>query len=397
MPYDYSQLFTGENALTNTWLDIYDESQALPQNLLNILKRTVLLPHDFYELAAVYFLLPSALCRTIPYLFLFGQSGSGKSITAKLASYLHGIDINSSSDTFAGIRNSLDKRRYGWVEVPFEEKGKRTWNKYVEVNTCMVWDDIDASIFTNSPDLYRLFKFGYDRSTDKITISSKEIGQNLEFHCFCPKIFSSISPLHLDSRFQELKRRLIVISFKRVEELSNERLSQLGITKDDYHTKLIDIDTYDWKGFNREFKEFWDLSMAGIFVNVRTELSKTVRGLTSQQRAISLDLMACGIATGIWNDETEAVGKLKAYWSWFKQETETNAGLSQLLSEYIKTESKNADKAKTDLMISSVRLRSQVDMWVAQAWLYERPKAKSINEIMLDLGMRLQKGIWRKG
>ena len=397
MPYDYSQLFTGENALTNTWLDIYDESQALPQNLLNILKRTVLLPHDFYELAAVYFLLPSALCRTIPYLFLFGQSGSGKSITAKLASYLHGVDINSSSDTFAGIRNSLDKRRYGWVEVPFGEEDKRTWNKNVEINTCMVWDDIDASIFTNSPDLYRLFKFGYDRSTDKITISSKEIGQNLEFHCFCPKIFSSISPLHLDSRFQELKRRLIVIPFKRVEELSNERLSQLGITKDDYHTKLIDIDTYDWKGFNREFKEFWDLSMAGIFVNVRTELSKTVRGLTSQQRAISLDLMACGIATGIWNDETEAVGKLKAYWSWFKQETETNAGLSQLLSEYIKTESKNADKAKTDLMISSVRLRSQVDMWVAQAWLYERPKAKSINEIMLDLGMRLQKGIWRKG
>ena len=397
MPYDYSQLFTGENALVNTWQEVYDENLSLPENLLNILKRIVLLPQDFYDIIAVYYLLPSALCSTIPYLFLFGQSGSGKSVTAELAGHLHGVDINSSSDTFAGIRNDLDKRRYGWIEVPFGEEDKRTWNKNVEINTFMVWEDIDANTFINKPDIYRMFKFGYNRNTDKITISSKDIGQNLEFHCFCPKIFSSISPLHLDSRFQELKRRLIVIPFKRVEELSDERLAQLGVTRDNYSQSLIDFYAYNWKGFSQVFKEFWDLSMAGIFVNVRTELSKTVRGLTSQQRAISLDLMACGIATGIWNDETEAVGKLKAYWRWFKQETETNAGLSQLLSEYIKTESKNADKAKTDLMISSVRLRSQVDMWVAQAWLYERPKAKSINEIMLDLGMRLQKGIWRKG
>ena len=234
MAYDYSQLFTGENALVNTWQEVYDEDLSLPENLLNILKRTVLLPQDFYDIIVVYYLLPSALCRTIPYLFLFGQSGSGKSITAELASYLHGVDINSSSDTFAGIRNDLDKRRYGWVEVPFGESNERTYNKNVEVNTCMVWEDIDASIFSNKPDIYRMFKFGYNRSTDKITISSKDIGMNLEFHCFCPKIFSSISSLHLDDRLRELKRRLIVIPFKSVEELSNERLTELGVTRDNY-------------------------------------------------------------------------------------------------------------------------------------------------------------------
>ena len=98
----------------------------------------------------------------------------------------------------------------------------------------MVWEDIDASIFSNKPDIYRMFKFGYNRSTDKITISSKDIGMNLEFHCFCPKIFSSISSLHLDDRLRELKRRLIVIPFKSVEELSNERLTELGVTRDNY-------------------------------------------------------------------------------------------------------------------------------------------------------------------
>ena len=397
MAYDYSQLFTGENALSNTWLELYDEGLSLPENLLNILKRTVLLPHDFYDIIAVYYLLPSALCRTIPYLFLFGQSGSGKSITAQLASYLHGIDINSSSDTFAGIRNSLDKRRYGWVEIPFADESERSWNKNVEVNTCMVWEDIDASIFSNNPDLYRMFKFGYSRSTDKIIISSKDVGVNLEFHCFCPKIFSSISPLHLDDRFRELRRRLIVIPFKPVEELSDERLASLAVTPDNYSQKLIDLDTYDWKGFSQVFKEFWDLNMASIFISTRSALFGSVRGLSSKQRAISLDLIACGIATGIWEDEQIAVAKLKTYWNWFKQETEANAGLGQLLKEYLSREAKNAEKAGTDLMISSTQLRHQIDLWFSQGWLYDKPASKAVKELMFDLGMRLQKGVWKRG
>jgi energy-coupling factor transporter ATP-binding protein EcfA2 len=162
--------------------------------------------------------LPSALCRVVPYLFLHGQSGSGKSTIAKIASYLHGISINSSSDTFAGIRNSLNDRRNSAIEIASDDPKYPSVYRVVERNTCMVWDDIDSSVFSNSPDLYRLFKFGYDRSTDKITLSSKEVGENLEFRCFCPKVFSSISPLHLNDRFKELKRRLIVIPCKRIEE-----------------------------------------------------------------------------------------------------------------------------------------------------------------------------------
>jgi hypothetical protein len=110
-------LFKGEDSCVDTWRDIYDESLSLPDNLLSILKRTIFLPHDFYDIITVYFLLPSALCRVVPYLFLFGQSGSGKSTLAKIASYLHGVDINSSSDTFAGIRNSLNERREAQIQI----------------------------------------------------------------------------------------------------------------------------------------------------------------------------------------------------------------------------------------------------------------------------------------
>jgi hypothetical protein len=245
MSFDYSVLYKSEDGISNTWREIYDEESTLPVNLLCILQEAVFLPHDFYDLVAAYFLLPSALCNVVPYLFLHGQSGSGKSTLAKVAKHLHGVTFNSSSDTFAGIRNSLDKRRITWVEIPFPDEPDRTYNKEVEKNTCMVWDDVDASVFINSPDLYRLFKFGYDRSTDKITLSSKEVGQNLEFRCFCPKVFSTISPLHLDDRFRELKRRLIVIPCKRVEELSEERLAEIGITQDNWQNRLLNIDAYD--------------------------------------------------------------------------------------------------------------------------------------------------------
>jgi hypothetical protein len=98
-----------------------------------------------------------------------------------------------------------------------------------EKNAFMVWDDIDPSVFTTRPDIYRLFKFGYDRSTDTISISSDKAGKNLKFRCFCPKIFSSVSPLHTDSNFPELKRRLLTIKTKRLEDFDSSDRERMGM------------------------------------------------------------------------------------------------------------------------------------------------------------------------
>ena len=397
MAFDYSTLFDSEDNSSDTWREIYNLDLPLSLNLVNLLKQTILLPHDFYDIIAAYFLLPSALCRIVPYLFLYGASGSGKSTVAKLGSYLHGVDINSSSDTFAGIRNSLNTRRYGLVELPSGDPKFPTYHKEVEQNTCMIWDDVDAGVFVNNPDLYRLFKFGYDRTTDKIILSSKEVGENLEFHCFCPKVFSSISPLHLDDRFRELKRRLIVIPCRRVEDLTETRQVELGVTKEDWQSKILDLSSLDWKGFSNEFKTFWDMSLASSFVTTRKILSKTTKGLSSQQRAISLDLLACGIASGIWIDEFQAIAKVKNYWDWFKTETDKSGTLSSLLKQFIKSEAINCKKGGQELTIYTPQLRGQINIWVAEGWLYEKPKSTQVKEAMLDLGMRLQQGRWVKG
>ena len=396
MAYDYSVLLKSEDGIANTWRELWDENSPMHWNLNNILRCTVLLPHDFYDIITAYFLLPSALCRTVPYLFLYGQSGSGKSTVAKVASYLHGCAISSSSDTFAGIRNDLEKRRHGYAEVALENDTQQTWNKPVERNIAMVWDDIDASVFTNSPDIYRLFKFGSNKATDKITISGKETGTNLEFHTFCPKIFSSISPLHLNDSLKELRRRLIVIPFKRIEELSDNRKAELGVTADNWQSKLIDLDVYDWSEFSQHFENYWDMDRALEFVNTRRELSQGIRGLTTQQRSISLDLMTTGIVSGVWESKEQALERIKYYWGWFKQETEKNAGLSGLLKDYLKQEQRNASNGGIPLQLHTSQVRTQVNYWVEQGWLFEKPRPREVKEAMYDLGMRLQKGIWRK-
>jgi hypothetical protein len=399
MPHDYSALFKSEDGVGNTWRELYDESSPLSWNLLNILKCTILLPHDFYDIIATYFLLPSALCSTIPYLFLYGQSGSGKSTVAKIASYLHGCPINSSSDTFAGIRNDLQSRRMGWTDaIAKNALGEEySYRKSVERNICMVWDDIDSSVFANSPDLYRLFKFGSNRATDKIILSSKEIGENLEFHCFCPKIFSSISPLHLDDRFRELRRRLVVIPCRRVEELTDTRKEELNIEEGNWQRNLLDLDAWDWTGFDTVFENYWDIEMASAFITTRRTLSQTAKGLSSQQRSISLDLLACGITSGVWTDEVTALERLKTYWKWYKAETEKNTGLGSLLKDYIAREAKNAKNGNRELAIYTAQLRTQVQVWVDQGWLYEKPKPTAIKEMMLDAGLRHDQGRWVRG
>jgi hypothetical protein len=106
------------------------------ENSLAVLTEQMILEHQnderfleiyfdmlFYDIITAYFLLPSALCRVVPYLFLYGQSGSGKSTLAKMASYLHGIDINSSSDTFGQALSLLIAKGQEALEAEATGKG----------------------------------------------------------------------------------------------------------------------------------------------------------------------------------------------------------------------------------------------------------------------------------
>ncbi|MEL7405974.1 MAG: hypothetical protein AAFN00_03285, partial [Cyanobacteria bacterium J06558_2] len=168
-------------------------------------------------------------------------------------------------------------------------------------------------------------------------------------------------------------------------------------TDDNWQGKLIDTEAYDWKGFSEKFDNFWDLELAQLYIDSRKILSKTTRGLGSQERSISIDLLTTGIVCGIWQDEDVAVERLKAYWKWFKSESRDTSGLGNLLSEFIRREEKNAKNAQCELSIPTSFLRTQVDNWVNSGYLFEKPRGKEVKELMLDQGMRMKKGQWVKG
>lgn len=395
MSFDYSSLFKEESGNCLTWQDLYDFNATLPENFLNLLKQSIVLPFDHYKIITAYALIPSALAQVVPYLFLFGRSGSGKSTIGKLIAKLHGITITSSGDTFAAIRNNLAARKLKTIFVENNDpKFPNGDMKVVPTNTIMVWDDIDPSVFTTRGDIYRLFKFGYDKSCDTIQIADGVVtGQNATFRCFCPKVFSSIHPLHLQENFLELRRRLIVIPTKLLEEIPSARKLELGIIDACWEQQLINVDNYQWSGFSTLFDEYWDLDKAKEYLQTKKSLATTLKGISSKNRIISIDLLATGIASKVWSSEEEAIADIKQYWKWLAGEIEIGESpLHQLLSKVIDTEKKNALNGGIDLFLSNQMIRTHVDIWYQQGQLLDKPNAKVIQSAMAELGFRLAVG-----
>ena len=366
--YDYSKLLQNQ-AYCPTWSECYDSSLTYPQNVLALFKQSVILPYNHYNVIAAYSLIPSALANRVPYLFFFGVSGSGKSTLGKLIAYIHGITITSSETTYAAIRNSLRQRKHKYILIEGEDPKFPSYPKLIEANTFMVWEDINTQTFLKRPEIYNLFKFGYDKSCDTIQISSEKIGKNETFRCFCPKVFSSIHPIHSHQKFKELRRRLIVIPTKKLETIEQD---------------LLDIDQINWRGFSKQFDEFWDYDCAEIYLSIRTTLTKHLKGLTSTEKTISLDLIATGITTGIWADEIIAVKELRDCFDWLKEE---KVPLENLLEGLLK------DKES----IYSRTIKAQIETWYQQGWLLERPTNKEIIAVMREFGYRSNcKGSWVK-
>jgi hypothetical protein len=395
---NYSALMREENASAeNSWENIYDFDLDLPQNLLSILSASVFLPCDHYDIIAAYYLVPSALCRILPYLFLYGISGSGKSTLTKIPQYLHGVKSDSSSDTYAGIRNSLNARKYKNCHISNPDPSVPDVWFDTEVNTMMIWDDVDPRVFGEKPDLYRLFKFGYDRATDKIEVSSITTGQNEVFHCFCPKVLSSIHPLHTDPSFKELHRRMLVIPTQKIEEIPDDRRTELGIVGNNWIDNILDIDTIAWKGFNQTFDDYWDEARSREFLLLRKEVAKKVRGLSSLQRAICLDLITCGVACGIWKTISEATDRFIDYFEWLEGDKKIYGdALTQLIEQFIEQEEVNAKAVGTEVEFHSKIILSMVDAWTSQGMLLEKPRPKEVRAVLNELGYRQSLGIWKK-
>jgi hypothetical protein len=394
---DPKDFYTNE---LDSWELLWDEDASFYDNILNLVKKTVFLPNqELYALVSIYVVFPSKWIRVAGILFSHGDQGSGKSSIATLANKIHGFQSTfSPSDTFASIRNALDGMR--WIDPVFKEMEKD--------GALLCWDNINIETLKREPKIYQLLLYGYSRQTDKTSIAAPD-GTNKNYYVFCPKILSSVEPIHLYHEFQELRRRMLVILHKPWEKFSlQEKAAYEGI---DIFSEKIDIDSYNWNGIERKFYLFWNSEQnVRAFVGWRKLITK-IKGnqipscITSSRWAITIDLIASGLTLEVWKDIASAISYFENYWNYcdtvifneysatlehlkkfIEEETETLTYLNQqLIANGIKIQS---------VIIPAKKLKDRMSALQAEGSLDITPNNKDIQSLMWQLGFKLSTKGW---
>ncbi len=260
--------------------------ETLGQKLENLFRLTVAIPNPeiAYPLLAAYASIPSVLCDILPILELRGEPGSGKSECLKVFARVTGSTVNARS-TAASIKNDINQIR--WVDP-------NTFS--IEKNCFYLLDNADSEFFEER-DVLTAFLNGYDRYTDKQSISNGK-GQNIPFYVFCPKVVTSVWRISSS----EIKRRLLTVKFKPGSDLKG----------------LVNPDTLAVGSLRKELDSFWK-----NFVNwdLHSELQREVRKILPslsgdlQQWKLIVDLATSGLCTGVWDTPVEALNFFARYFS----------------------------------------------------------------------------------
>ena len=346
---------------------ILDENAPAGKQLESLIRSFVYLREDsLYPIITSYMMLSQKWSKVCPVLFCYGLPGTGKSTLSILAAYLHNQEYTfSSSDTFPSIRNALDTLR--WLD-----EGK----EYERDGAILCWDNLGADTLRRDPRLYQLLLFGYNRNTDKMMIANSD-GTNKVFHVFCPKILSSVEPLHLDPEFQELHRRFLVIHHQKNEDAQLESLSD-----------------YDFSNFPKLFFDFWHYKQNCLtYVATRTSISRRKWSISETRKTVSIDLAT--IHSLIYQVSTdESVSLLSTYWTELDSKTHGKPNLEVFLEQFMTLEFVKLDAMNIKYLqpmvvsdyIKSLVTQSRIDVI----------EARSCKTVMGKLGYVLKPQGWMR-
>ncbi|GAA6621575.1 hypothetical protein [Scytonema sp. NUACC26] len=387
----------------DSWTLLWDEDKSLYENIHDLVAGSVFLPNPaiLNPLVTTYILMPSKWARIAGVMFSFGDEGSGKSTIAKLANKIHGLKATfSPTDTFASIRNALDKMR--WVDSftkEFEKEG-----------SILCWDNLHIETLKRDLKIYQLLLSGYDRATDRMQTASSN-GENKEYYVFCPKIISSVEPIHLYHEFAELRRRLIVVPHKKFEKFSPEErkyYQDVDIAHD-----RIDLDSFSWKGIENKYFDFWaDEKHYSTYVGWRKILTqrgkksfKIPSHVTSPKWTITIDLVATGLTVGAWSDMQDAIDFFGNYWRYsddcvYGQFSATLEHLRQFVDEETEQAKKvneaivEAGGRAVPIIINPKKLKDRLAFLQAEGSLDITPKTADITSLMWQMGYKLTTKGW---
>ena len=269
-------------SMSTSSMTLWNACKAVLEASVEIPRPEVQIP-----LFLAYVMSPSAMCTRLPVVFLYGPSGSGKSLAGIFASKLYGELPLQESTTTAGIRNELNSRKYS--EHPHDPDIK------IEQNTILVWDDLrPVRINPDSQDnIFGLLKSGCSRSTS-ITKTAIIGGNTVEYCTFGGKIISSISPIWSTPGCEELQRRSMMFQFKRSEgdrefiPLENVDITDLVLRLK--ATWLQQVNRLEWKGNKKAFLKA-KFPLDETFKSMCCDILATLQLLSGYSRQETLDLL----------------------------------------------------------------------------------------------------------
>jgi hypothetical protein len=262
-------------------------------SILSIVNQSTLFPDAEIQakIAAAYLLIPTALVSVQPILFTHGATGSGKSNLCKIARAVWGVNnMTNASSTGRSMRNDISRDKYNDTGCLFEK-----------VIHGIVIDDAKVDFFTLEPYRYDIFKGGYSRGSDAISVAGEK-GENIYFRVFGSRCFSSLTRFDSLPQYSELHRRLLPIACKKQSV-----------------AKVVNPDYVNFKGLNYEVVKFWQKhENQATFNQLLQDLHELVAGnglgMDSHTETISLGLIASLVTTGISESLKDAIELVQQYW-----------------------------------------------------------------------------------
>ena len=322
-----------------------------------------------YPLLASVLLQPSALAESqLPIVFFQGDSGTGKSDTIKLFSYLRGLNVEDGTD--ASIRDAISFGK-------FKKKGAGKFDDHYLLLT----DNNGQDDLWRRPDFYRMLLKGYDRDTSRLSISGgKDNDQPLYFDCFCMKVMSSIFALDNDERFLEIKRRFLTFQFAK-----------------EHKVKALNPKGYDFTSVQVEIKKYWRhkpnlLRYRENAMLVRSKADQIIKEIGDQYYFLLVELIVTALTTGISDTVEEFVALLKIQLEHNSKRDKSD--LEQFILDYLTLDEKS-NPVKLIPTIAQVNLQNLLRSGVQEGSLdHLQIRPNFVKQVMTRLGYTKVKSKW---
>jgi hypothetical protein len=371
--------------------DDWDYSLNYQENFKNIFKRVVCLPSQDLQIPVVqcYAILPSVLCHVVPILYLQGNAGCGKTNFMILFSGIYDSEIKiGDTTTYAALRNDIKRIRY--------DDKTTEGSDWAEKNCCMLFDNLNENTLNmkRDPALYAFFLQGYKRLSENISISKGD-GTNENFKVFCPKIISTVWPIHLRKGYEEVCRRMFPIRF---ESLSS--LEKKGVEFD--HENSIDPNYTSFRHLHSEFTSFWHDSERIIEFNKiqrKTNQARRFKELNNIDQSyweLVPSLLAAGIVSEVFPSLKEGIDFFVNYHDYRKEVmVRASSSFDSIIKEFIESKERRfqQDEEKLegiyfDKEFPTAELKSYVDKASSEGALDVRVTPEKLSEVMESFGYK---------